>query len=239
MNFLQTVNRAITECGVSGGPISTTAGQTGSIQRVINWVGDSWNEIQTEHDDWDWMRSSNILGAGASFVPSAGQFTVALGTSPGQVGIAVDSFGKWDRDTFRCYVTTVGTSSELFLDEIPFDVWRDAYMFGAMRQVQTRPVAVAVGPDQSVNLGPPSNGLYTVTADYWVPPSVMANDGDTPTGLPLRFHMLIVYKAMMKYAGYESAVEVYQRGSAEYNLMFAQLEAVRLPRISFAGALGE
>jgi hypothetical protein len=41
--------------------------------------------------------------------------------------------------------------------------------------------------------------------------------------------MLIVYKAMIKYAGYESASEVWQRGTAEYNLMFNQLEAARLP----------
>jgi hypothetical protein len=183
------------------------------------------------------MRSSNLLGGGASFVPAAGQYTTPLGTGAGQVGIACDSFGKWDKDTFRNYTTTVGTSNEMFLDEVPFDVWRDAYMLGAMRTVQTRPVAVAIGPDQSVNLGPPPNGLYTITADYFVAPSVMVQDTDAPTGLPTRFNMLIVYKAMMKYAGYESATEVYARGSAEYNLMFAELEAVRLPQMSFAGAL--
>ncbi len=237
MNYLAIVNRGITECGVSGGPIATTAGQVGSIQRVINWIGDAWTEIQTEHDDWIWMRSSNILGAGASFVPLAGIPSCPLGTGPGTVGIAVDSFGKWDRETFRCYTTTVGFINEIFLDEIPYDVWRDAYMLGAMRTVQTRPVAIAVGPDQSLNVGPPSNGLYTVTGDYFVAPSVMSLDTDVPIGLPLRFHMLIVYKAMMKYAGYESAQEVYARGSMEYNLMFAQLEAVRMPMISFAGAL--
>jgi hypothetical protein len=73
-------------------------------------------------------------------------FSYPLGTGAGTVGIAVDSFGKWDRDTFRCYTTTVGTNDEQFLDEVPFDVWRDAYMLGAMRSVQTRPVVVAVGP---------------------------------------------------------------------------------------------
>lgn len=237
MNLLALVNSAILNCGVSGGPLTTTAGQTGSLGRMVSWVGDSWNEIQTEHDDWDWMRSSNLLGAGASFVTVAGQASYQLGTGAGTVGVAVDSFGKWDQTTFRAYTTTVGTNDEQFLDEIPYDVWRDAYMLGALRSVQTRPVAVAVGPDQSVNVGPPSNGLYTVTADYFVAPSVMTQDADVPTGLPLRFHMLIVYKAMTKYAGYESAPEVFSRGNSEYNLMFNQLEGARLPQISFAGAL--
>lgn len=222
---------------MSGGPITTTAGQVGSIQRVINWVGDSWTEIQAEHDDWDWMRSSNLLGAGASFVTVAGQASYPLGTGAGTVGIAVDSFGKWDRDTFRCYTTAVGTNDEQFLDDIPYDAWRNAYMLGANRTVQTRPVAVAVGPDQSVNVGPPSNGLYTLTADYFVAPTVMATDTAVPTGLPLRFHMLPVYRTMVKYSGYESAPEVFSRGTAEGARMFSQLESARLPQITFAGSL--
>lgn len=237
MNRLQLINKAIKECGASGGPVSTAIGLTGDLDLIGGWVDDSWNETQINHDDWDWMRSSNILGSGASFVPTAGQFNIQLGTNTGQAGIAVDSFGKWDRETFRCFVTSVGTNSELFLDDVPYDSWRNSYMFGAMRQVQTRPVAVAVGPDQSVNLGPPPNGLYTITADYWMAPSVMVADTDVPVGLPLRYHMLIVYKTMMKYAGYQSAPEVYTRGNMEYRLMFDQLEAARLPPMGFAGAL--
>lgn len=237
MNRLSLVNSLIQEAGVSGGPLTTAVGLTGEMLRMSTWIDASWNEVQTEHDDWNWMRSSNLLGLGASFVTVAGSASYPLGTTAGTVGVAVDSFGKWDKETFRCYTTTVGTNDEQFLDDIPYDVWRDAYMFGAMRSVQTRPVAVAVGPDESVNIGPPSNGLYTITADYFVAPSVMTADTDVPTGLPLRYHMIIVYKAMMKYAGYESAQEVWSRGNSEYNLMFNQLEAVRLPQIGFVGAL--
>lgn len=237
MNRLSLINKLIAECGVSGGPLTTAIGVTGEPLRMAQWIDDAWNDVQTEHDDWDWMRSSNILGGGVSFVPTAAQYTIPLGTGLGQVGVAVDSFGKWDLETARCYVTSVGVSSELIIDEIPFDVWRDDYMFGAMREVQTRPVSIAAGPDQSLNVGPPSNGLYTITSDYFTAPAVMVADTDVPTGLPARFHLLIVYGAMMKYAGYESAPEVYSRASQEYNRMFAELEAVRLPRMGFAGAL--
>lgn len=237
MTFLQLVNRLITECGVSGGPLVTVASQTGSLGRCVNWVGDAWNELQTLHDDWIWMRSSNILGAGVSFVPLAGLPTCTLGIGAGQVGVATDSFGKWDRTTFRDYPTSVGVSSEIFLDCIDFDVWRNDYMLGAMRTVQTRPTVIAIGPDQSLNVGPPSNGLYTVTGDYYMAPTLMALDADVPLGLPLRFHLLIVYMAMLKYAGYESAMDVYQRAIAETNRLMAPLEAARLPMMSFSGAL--
>lgn len=242
MNFLALCQRACVECGVASGlaiqsALPTTAGASGSLGRVVGWVNDAWTDVQCDHDDWDWMRSSNLLGAGVSFQTIAGQASYPLGTTAGTVGVDVEAFGKWDRETFRNYPTAVGFRGEGYLDEIPFDTWRDSYMFGAMRSVQTRPVVVAVGSDQSLCLGPPPNGLYTITADYFVAPTEMVADTDVPTGLPTRFHMLIVYRAMMKYAGYESAPEVYQRGSEENAGMYAQLQAVRAPRIGFGGAL--
>jgi hypothetical protein len=96
---------------------------------------------------------------------------------------------------------------------------------------------IAVGPDQSLCLGPPPTDQYTITGDYFVAPSEMVADTDVPAGLPTRFHMLVVYLAMQKYAGYESAPEVMQRGASEGTRMYAQLQAVRAPRLSFGGAL--
>lgn len=242
MNFLQLCQRAIVECGVASNQAATVAlptvvGANGSVGRIVNWVNDAWTDVQMDHDDWDWMRSSNILGAGIAFTTVPGQASYPLGVGVGKIGVDPELFGKWDRETFRDQTTATGFLNETFLDEIPFDSWRNSYMLGAMRNVQTRPVAIAVGPDQSLNLGPPPNGQYTITGDYFVAPTEMAADTDLPVGLPTRFHMLIVYRTMMKYGGYESAPEVYQRGSEENAGMYAQLQAVRAPRISFGGAL--
>lgn len=236
MNRLSLAQRLQTECGVSGA-LTTTISQTGESSRLVNWVDQAWAEIQTEHDDWRWMRSSNMLGAGMSFATVAGQPSYPLGTGAGTCGVLATSFGKWVRDAFRNYTTTVGVSNEMFLDQIPYDVWRDAYMFGAMRSVQTRPVAVAIGPDESICLGPPPNALYTITGDYYVAPSVMAADLDVPTLLPVQYHMIIVYKAMMMYAGYEAASEVFQRGEQGYQLLLKQLEVIKMPTMTFAGSL--
>lgn len=236
MNYLQLCQKTAQECGVSG-TISTTTGQVGSLGRIVSWVGDSWNDLQIQHDDWDWMRSSNLLGGGVSFVTVAGQASYPLGTGAGTVGVAVDSFGKWDLGTFRCYPTSVGVSGEMSLDDVLFDVWRDAYMMGAMRSVQTRPVAIAVGSNQSLNLGPPPNDLYTITGDYFTAPNVMTADTDLPTGLPLRFHDLIVYMAMMQYAGYESAPEVMSRALAGSGRGMNQLEIARMPKMGWGPAL--
>ena len=242
MNFLQICQRAAIECGVASGSaiqavMPTVVGATGSLGRIVNWVGDNWTSIQMAHEDWDFLRSSNILGAGVSFTTIPGQASYPLGVGPGTVGIPVDNFGKWDHEAFRNFTTAVGFRNEMFLDDISFDTWRDSYMLGAMRSVETRPVAIAVGPDQSLNLGPPPNGQYTITGDYYMAPSKMVADTDLPLGLPTRFHMLIVYRTMMKYAGYESAPEVYERATQENAGMYAQLLSVRAPRMTWGGAL--
>lgn len=242
MNFLQICQRAIVECGVASNQAATTVlptvvGASGSVGRIVNWVNDGWTDIQMDNLTWDWMRSSNILGAGASFTTVAGQASYPLGTGLGTVGIDPELFGSWDEGTFRNQTTSIGFRNEMFLDDISYDSWRDSYMLGAMRSVQTRPVAIAVGPNKSLNLGPPPNDQYTITGDYFVAPSLMVADADIPAGLPTRYHMLIVYRVLMKYAGFESAPEAYQRGSQENDGMYAQLLAQYSPRIGWGGAL--
>jgi len=236
MNFLALVQRAIRECGASGTSLSTVSGASGEAQRFVDWVNQAWLEIQSRRNDWDWMRSSVLLGEGASFTTVAGTATYPLGTGAGTCGVAAASFQKWDRSTFRAYTTTVGYTNETFLDPISYDRWRDGYMYGAMRSVQTRPVAVAIGPDKSVCLGPPPTAGYTVTADYWVKPTLMSADDDEP-GMPTEFHMAIVYLAMTFYAGYEAAPEVMARGQGSYDKMMRQLGALQAPMMSVAGPL--
>lgn len=203
----------------------------------MNWVADAFSDVAQAHDDWSWLRSSNILGAGVSFATINGQASYQLGTGVGTVGVLTDNFGKWDRESFWSYTTANGFSDEIPLGEVSFDYWRAVYMSNANRNVRTRPVAFAVGPDQSICLGPNVNANYTVTGDYFLVAPVLSADADIPFGLPTRFHMLCVYRAMCKYAGYEGAPEVMQRGTTEGNSMYAQLEALRAPRIGFGGPL--
>lgn len=240
MNFLSLSQRLVQECGVSG-TLSTTANQTGEFLRITSWINSAWNDLQTRHDNWTWMRSSVLVGGGVSFVPVAGPGTggayTPLGTGAGTVGVAASNFGKWVKDSFRCNTTAVTFLDETYMDPIGYDQWRNSYMYGALRTVQTRPVAIAIGPGKELCIGPPSNGNYTITGDYYRAPEQMAADTDEPTGLPNQYHMAIVYNAMMMYAGYEAASEVFQRGQGGYNRLINELEANYGPEVSFAGAL--
>lgn len=236
----------MTEGGASGS-ITTTANQTGEGQRFINWVQSAWNDIQTIHDDWAWMRSSYILNwagdtqqpnSGMSFASVAGQAVYGFGSAAGQNGVLLANFQKWVRGSFFAHPTANNDyQAETPLDWIDFDVWRNTYMLGANRDVQTRPVAVAIGPDFSVCLGPPPAAGYTITGDYYTAPTQMSADTDSPTGLPAAQHMIIVWKALLDYGGYEAASDVYQRAEMHYDNLMSQLEVLRLPEVGFAGCL--
>lgn len=236
MNLLQLVQRAAQECAVTGA-IVTVANLSGEQLRVLNWVQTAWQEVQSKHNDWEFMRSSNLAGGGVSFVPAAGVPVTPLGTGAGTIGVTAANFGKWVPGTFRTWLTSVGTNNETYLDDIGFDEWRNAYMYGALRTVQTRPVAIAPGPAMQLCVGPPTNGLYTVTGDYYTAPTSMTVDADLPTGLPSGYDMVIVYQAMLYYGGYEAAPEVLDRGTVGYSKLMSEMEAKWLPDCAFAGCL--
>ena len=227
MNFIQLVSRLSVECGEAGNGPLTTVGQTGMAGNLVNWINAAWIDIQAASQDWEWLRK------GASCVTIAGTPNYA---PTGTAGFGLSDFGMWDQDTFRSYVTSVGAASEMFLDKMGYDDWRNTYYFNANRSILTRPVNIAVAWDKSIVLGPIPDVGYTITGIYYSAPVSMALDGDIPT-LPAQFHLGIVYRAMMFYGLFQSANEVYERGDAEFSKMMARLNIDQLPPCNFIGTL--
>ena len=228
MNFLDLVNRLRLECGMSGADLVTVVGQTGENNRAVQWVNASWNDIQTAHQDWQWMRKT------ATFPTVAGQALYPNGTGPGTTGVT--DFGMWARDTFRNYPTAQGLAAEIYMDYIDYENWRNSYMYGALRFQETRPFQVTIAPDKSLGLGPFPNDQYTVLGDYYSAPAPMVLDTDIPP-LPVQFHMAIVHRAKMYYGRYESAAEAYGAGNEEFIKFMARMDADRLPEIMRPGPL--
>lgn len=229
MNRLQIVQRLREKIGGAGtGPTSTLA-QVGESLRQVNWCDEAWLEIQTLSEQWAWMRK------GASFPTTAGKAAYLPTATVGETLVA--DFGRWHDDTFRIYRTSVGRSDEQFL--VPWDYadWRNTYDFGAQSTILQRPMVLAERPaDSAILLGNTPDDIYTITGEYQAAPSALAADADLP-GLPAKFHMLIVYKAMMFAGSYDAAPEVYAEGSQAYERMLAMLEADQLEQISFGEPL--
>lgn len=106
--------------------------------------------------------------------------------------------------------------------------FRDLYQYGSMRTTYSRPVVVSVKPNKDLAFGPSPDRAYFIGAEYYQKPTEFSADGDEPA-LPDRFHMMIVYRAMMFYGGFEAAPEVYQRGEFEFKRLMDRLTLDQLP----------
>jgi len=188
MNFLSLAQKVVEKGGIAGTGPTTVIDQTGELKRVVGWVNEAWNDIQLARPDWRWMRGS------VSFSTVANQSTY----TPVQCGVTDLECWLVDtrQNTFRSYVTSAGVGSENFLTYQPYDVWRDTFQSGAIRDTRSRPMVITVTPNQSLALGEtPDSADYTIVGDYQKMPSELALDADIP-GLPTPFHMLIVYRAL-------------------------------------------
>jgi len=231
MNYLQLVQRAWQEAGEPTAAAPTTVLlTTGNTKRMVDWVETAWMDIQTAHMDWDWMRQE------VTFDTTLGLAVYPLGTGAGTCGVSVAAFGQWARDTFRNYVTSVGTNSEVFMDFIHYDAWRNTYMYGALRQVTTRPLQISISPAKGICLGPPPLDGYSIIGDYFTAPLAMTADADIPS-LPTQWQMAIVWKALMYYGAFEAAPEVYDSAEREFSKLMRRMTADRIPEATWAGAL--
>ena len=225
MNKLELVQSLKDECDVSGPDLSTTVGLTGELKRLSNWVNQAWNEIQQDHADYEWMRRD------MTFHTVAGQ--AVYGTS---TDIALTDFAAWKNDSFRAYLTSIGTVNEMFLQQLSYDAFRDYYLYASRRTTQSRPVAIAIMPNKDLALGLVPNDIYTIVGEYYRTPVALTIDNDVPA-MPIRFHMMIVYRAMRKYGLFESAPEIISRADSEYAALLNNLHADQAPEFSVMGSL--
>lgn len=220
MNFLQLVENLRSECGVSGSTLMTTANLGGELLRLSGWITDAWNEIQVARQDWKFLRLP------FSFVTTIGKQAY----TPTEAGVPL--LDIWKQDSFWLYANSLGISDQMPLSEMVWDHFREMYI----RNVQTaqKPMCYSVHPNKSLYFGPLPDALYTITGEYWTLPLAIAADADTPA-MPVRFHKLIVYEAMKKYAGYEGADEVMQRAMKEGAVLWLKLEQDQLPSMTIDG----
>lgn len=228
MNFLQLVQKLRQRTGGASSP-SSVVGQTGEALDYVDWTSEAWDNIQTEEPDWMWMRKDatfNTTSGTSAYLPPA------MSPTP------YANVAKWRVfDSARCYTTALGRIDEGYLGIWSYQDWRDGFDFGLQSTVLSRPSILAVrDADNAILVGPTPNAAYSISLQYQCVPTTMTANADVP-GLPLRFHMLIVYKAMMLYAAHEAAPEVYSEGEREYNKMMAALRLDQLETIHFGAPL--
>lgn len=218
--FLQLCSRLRQEAGISGSGPSSVTGQTGEMKRVVDWVSAAYEAIQSAHANWEFLRNDFTF-------PTIANTVAYLPSS-----VSLPEHADWIETGMTIYETSV--ADEQRIDFVPWDEFRANYQFGTV--LTGRPTIASVKPDRSIALYPTPDDAYTVRGEYYKRAQTMTANGDEPL-FPARFHLAIVWRALMLYGAQESAAELYAHGKTEYDKVMRSLEANQLPEIAFAGAL--
>jgi len=233
--FLQLCIDAQRECDITGPAISAVTNQSGELNRIVNWVAQAWIEVQNRHTDWRWMRSRYTLNLAANVDSYAGAVAVdELSGNP------VTRFARWllfdDRgaSNVKIYLQSAGKGTERWMSFLDWASFREIYKRGIVPNAP--PAHYTLDPQNNLVFGPSPDAVYIASGEYMKSAQPLAAEGDVPE-CPARFHQVIVYMAMQKYAGFESAPEVMARGIKEGNRIARQLENDQLAPVALAAPL--
>lgn len=211
--YLELCQQLIRDAGISG-TMTTVVSHTGEFKRVTEWIARAVREIEQKFFNWDFLWTAYSFN------------TVA--TQQDYTKPADHNF--WDESTFSI------AADEQKLDFQPYsEIKKDPSMLPA-NSVAGAPYKFTVLPSKSIRLYDIPNAVVGISCNYYKVAKTLALDADTPN-IPAQFRDIIVAKAMMYYAKYESADEILQEAIDTWNELWAQLCASELPDFQASSAL--
>jgi hypothetical protein len=223
LTFLSLCQETASLAGIPGGGPTSVVDQTGEKARVVSWVRNAYIDVQRRHETWAFLKKD------LSFTTTTGGQVYTL------TDMGATDLNLLDVESLRIYQTTLGVADEQFMVEWDYESMRDTYQYGT--QTPGRPTCFAQREDRALVLGPKADATgYTIVGRYWRTPHTLMADSDEPL-IPNHFRMVIVYRALLKYAGYEAAAEVKTHALEEYGSLMRELERNQLPPLCFGAPL--
>ncbi|MCB1341381.1 MAG: hypothetical protein KDK24_10020 [Pseudooceanicola sp.] len=217
---------------VLGQPEALT-GQSGRLQRIINFVILAHDEVQRARSDWRWLItefSSDVISGVQSYDAAA------LGIS--------SRFSRWihrgddGRDTFSLYLAADGQATEGYLRYIDWSDFRHNYMIGSAATETGKPTYISENDQRKLVLWPTPDAAYTLRGRYrkgavtWT-----SADAALSPEFPEDFHEIIVWRALMNLASFDEANEQFPMFADAHDRLKGQLVNDQTPRITRGGAL--
>jgi hypothetical protein len=225
MNRLQLVQRAHQESGLSGNAPASTLNQSGMAAKMVNWVDAAWEDIQNDETNWRFNHGT-----------SGGALTSGDDTYDPVVDWSITAEpARWVQDDRGSYVyrPADGLASRLFMRFLPWEQFRGINIPLAGGQ----PLYWTVKPDGDIAYHPrPNASGFTTVHEFYMANQVLAADADIPRA-PERFHLAIVWRAVMKYAGHDGATDLYQVAAREEGRYMDRMRSSELPQMGSPGAL--
>ncbi|MDP1931902.1 MAG: hypothetical protein Q8L60_10635 [Gammaproteobacteria bacterium] len=201
MNRLQLVQELCRLAGITDtGGPTTTIGQTGDIRKAVAYIDIAHNEIQLEYFDWNFLWGTNTITTSAGTAAYQGQ----------------SDLGIWDER--RIYYDGRKLRVVAYQDYTP-DADRE----------NGPPEFVVIRPDNQLLLVPTPDDVYEISYDYFKRPRILTANDMEPL-IPSDYRMVIVGRALMIYANFESAEEAKVQGQELYQIHMDALKAHEAPR---------
>lgn len=218
MNYLQLVQRLHRESGRSTTAPTTVTGANERAARLFDWVADAWRNLQIERE-WRWMRSTLDVA-----------LTVDQQTYTG-AELGADRFRRWrlNDDTYTPWLYIDGAINSLWpMAYTQLDEFRAQYVYRTWGA--STPVAWTFDEANQFLVGPKPALAYKLRAEYWLSPTELEEDDDTPD-MPEEFHLLLMWRALEELAKFDAAPEVLARAERNHMVLRQRLllDQARLP----------
>lgn len=225
MNLLQLAQAVKRESGLSGGGPVSVVTATGDDARIFQWVNWAHRDIALQHESWSFRRGSAI--------GQTSTMTVLADTA--SPGFALTDFAQWKPASKAygpsAYRVSDGQQAETSLTYLPWDEFRKRFVLG--EHLAGGLQFWTTNPEGNLMVAPTPDTAHVVRADYIRDVVDMTTDTATPM-LPERFHMLIVWRALNEYGGFDAAGEVTMRADRNYTMGMPELRQACLPQPHFA-----
>lgn len=130
-----------------------------------------------------------------------------------------DGINDFDLDSFCYYLKTDGANNKRPLRYVEYKKFREQYSDFSS---QSAPAVITITPNNRLRLFPMMDAVYTVCADAFKKPQELTSNGDTPPWTE-DLHMLVVWKALIDYAGFEESSSIFQHAAIRYDELMSNL----------------
>jgi len=202
-------------------PATSYGETTEHITRCIRWIQQAWIELQDDQK-WDFMvaREQMPLLNGQTSYDIRQQVEDIVGTD------VYDGIVPFVAPVDNRYIWVVNGASDPLVKQPCYYVPPEHFFGDRDRYIndQGQPYWYTIDRDNAfvIESAPTSND-WNIEFEYRLKPQTLSVNSDTPTGLPDKYHMLIVYWAMMDYADFDETDRQFKRAKRKYRRMLNKL----------------
>ncbi len=207
--YLEICKDVRAQAGIAGDGPTNVTGQTGINADIVRWVDESYNDIQTTHENW------NFLFRRISFELQTGFSEYDMTTHDLRV-IAYDTF-----------LIQYQAEDKLRLPFVPYSVFKTDSRF--LKTEVGKPEYVTERPDGYLEFWKTADRNYNIYIEGFAAPDILDGSTDEPV-FHKQYDDLIKAGALMRYAEFYNVPDMYKSANRTYERLMKQLEYSELPK---------